>query len=269
MGWNSKIFAASALALWAAIVAAVGVKFGTTDAAAAFLLMGLAASHGFGLRVQPLGGSLFSSNSSSKTSSNTTANTTSTYDTTDQRVGVDGTGNIGAGPGASVTVNTTETDVSDVIATAALAAASDTAEYALDSNAHVSDAAAKLASDALDDNADAVRAATGTANNAVNSIATVAGQAVDSVSKTFTDLAAGQVDLLADVVKSNSDTTTATESAYAQFAQQTVQAAVDGISDAHTDPTQASVTAFAQYGAYAVVAVAIAIGLFALRPRKA
>jgi hypothetical protein len=233
------------------------------------------------------------SKSSSSTSSQTQANTTNTYNTSDQRQGVEGSGNLTAAAGASVTVN----DNSEVIAQAALDAAnstssaalkaqmdtaraslsaqSDTAQAALTSNAQVSQAAAHVASDALSAMVDSQAKSLDSVNHAVDASTGLAGKAldnsqrtVDTVSKTFSDLSAGQVNLLAQLIRSNADTTQAVQKENADLANSYLEKTVTAIADNKTSPDQTIVTTGIKYAGYAAIAVAIAFGIYAVSRSK-
>lgn len=212
-----------------------------------------------------------SSKSSASTSSQTQANTTTSYQTLDQRQGVDGQGNLAVGSNATVSI----TDTSSDIAKAALDAAQGTSQAALDANTKASQQAAQVASDALSANVQSQARSLDSVNNAVNKTADVAGtaltnseRAVEAVSKTFSDLSSGQVNLLSDIVKSNADLTAQNQQNTDQLANSFLEKSVTAIADSRQATDQQILTSAFQYGTYAVVAVAIAFGLYSLRKAK-
>lgn len=209
----------------------------------------------------------FSSSKSSNASSSQ-ANTTSTYNTTDQRQGVDGSGNLVAGQGANVSV----VDNSEYIAETALAMANQTADAAL--RAQMDTARASLSAQA-DTAAAALTSNARVSDSAFRTVGDVTGQAitnaqrsVDTVSKTFTDLSADQVNLLAQVVRTNADTTDAAQKRNADLATSFLEKSVTAIADSKTDTNEKIVNNAVEYGAYAAIAIAIAFGLLAMKRSK-
>ncbi len=220
------------------------------------------------------------SSSDSKQETQTTSNVAN-YD---RRVGVDGSGNLVAGEGASVSTTSIYNDISADAIAAAVNAQRDTADMALraqvastqaalDANSATSHAAISgvvtVAGQVLDvtdlairSNVSATQAALAAGTEAGNRALATVDRTVDLTVTALGDANARAAALASGVVEGNNALTEATRAGNVALVKDFLDKGADALADQRQGADEAILNNAFKYGAYAVTATVLGLGAF-------